>query len=519
MWAPKILQARARAHEATSLPRQHNDRAATAQNTATAGGPAAAILAAPTKDCPAAVGAPSSQGAGISLGLPKAAGACPEQAGRGAVGLSSQHREENDSPERQLESRTDTAHPPATSPEPEQDTAAQAQQVSVPEAAAQLATESFPTSRRAQSQPAESAPLHNNHALGSKQRRRAGAALVALKSLSAPLILVAPDMAGDDEVARPAMHRAAAADTQGRWASMRVHAGSQEDREAPAGASEHAPETSPSPATHEVPAAAAAADLMCSPFMQTLALSGGQIPSTTLLDEAPLVLSACDPGAIVLPDYLQSNWSCRSQDSHPVTLPGKLTPADRRTGGSAELAKTRNRQLSKQSPASCLPPKKRLQKRRCGEGTPPPLAGKPAAGQGAHPEVPTADAIPCAAAECSAAEPTMALPPVTGPGKHVAEKPSAAEELPVADDQVAEIQPVAAKQGPTADAPATAGRPRKRPGRPPGSGKAARARALELALPACSPEGRRPLKKSRKALEAEQVSCCSLLLLLHYVWS
>ena len=505
MWAPKILQARAQALEATSLPRRPIDRAAAAQNAAAAEEPAAVVRAAPTKHCPAAVGAPSDQGAGSSLGLQTAAGASAEQASRGAVDLSSQHRDTAHSPERQLESRTATAHPPAASPEPEQDTAAQAQQTTVPDSAAQLATAGFPISRRAQSQPANSVPLQDTYASGSGQRRRAGAALGALKTQSAPLIFMKPDVAGDDEVAMPYRNWTAAAEAQGKWDSVQVYAGSHADQEAPA-LSEHGPGIDPSPGSHE---AAVAADLMCSPFMQTLALSGGQIPSTRVLEKAPFIPSACNPRAASLCGH--------SQNSRPAILPGKLTPADRRTGGSAELARTKSRQLSKQSPALCLPPKKRLQKRRCGRGTRLPLGEVPAAGQSPCADGPAADASLCAAAESAVAEPAMASPPFTGPGTSVAEAPSAAEQLPVADDQVAEAQPVAAEQGPLVDAPAAAARPRKRLGRPPGSGKAARARALELALPACSPEGRRPLKKSRKALEAEQVSCCSLLLLLDFV--
>ena len=506
MWAPKILQARARAQEATSLPRTPIDRAGAAQPSAVAEEPAAASLAAAPKHCQPIVEGLSDQGAESDLGLQRAAKASPVRASKAPVDVPSQQRGTSNSPERQLESRTDTAHPPALSPDPEHGTAAKAQPMALPADAAHLDTKGMPILRRVQSQPAKSAPLQGSHASDSKQRRRASAALGTRKALSAPLILPMPDLAGDDEVGTSAVHQTAAAETQGDVASVHVQAGSQWNQEAGA-VREHAPETDPAPAAHE----AAAADLMCSPFMQALALADGQIPSTKVLGDAPLLSAACDAGPEFPSGQIQSSSSLRSQSSQPAIVSWKLTPADRCMGGSVQLTKTQVRQLSKQSPALCLPPKKRLQK-KCGRGTPPPSGGQPAAGQAFHADVPIADVSLCAAKQSSAAEPAKAHPFGTEPVNATAEKPAAAEDLPRAGGQVAHALPVASGKVSMADAPAAAAKPRRRPGRPPGSGKAARARALGLALPTCSPEGKRPLKKSRKALEAEQVSsCCGII--------
>ena len=88
----------------------------------------------------------------------------------------------------------------------------------------------------------------------------------------------------------------------------------------------------------------------------------------------------------------------------------------------------------------------------------------------------------------------------------------AAKQLPTTDAQaigMASALPAApstAEQGPNAVSPQADPKPRKRRrGRPLGSSKAARAKALDLALPMAGTEGKRPVKKSRKALEAEQV--------------
>ena len=88
----------------------------------------------------------------------------------------------------------------------------------------------------------------------------------------------------------------------------------------------------------------------------------------------------------------------------------------------------------------------------------------------------------------------------------------AAEQLPTTDAQAVGMAsalpapPLAAEQGLNAVSPQADAKPRKRRGRPLGSSKAARAKALDLALPMAGTEGKRPVKKSRKALEAEQVS-------------
>ena len=475
MWAPKIAQSRARAQEATSLPRAPSVMAGAAQDSAAAQEPAAAAMTAAPKQCAAALAALSDQVAEGALSLQVVTEAFPAQAAKAPIDLPSQPRETASSSERQLESRTATAHPPALSPEPERDTAAQAQHPAVPAdnarpPTAQPAHERLPECRRAQAQPARSAPLQGSHVNYSKERRKANAALGARKALSSPLILPSPDLAGE------------------------IRSGSQGEQAAGA-VSQPAPSTKLAPVAQE--AAAVEAQLMCSPFMQTLAQPDGLTPSVKLPGDVPASLSACIAGAESPSDHLQSSPSHCSQDSLAATLPGKLTAADRCTGGSAELAKTKVRQLSRQNSAICLPPKKRLQKRRCGRGTPPPSGEEPVAGQASHAAILAAHVSPSAAAEPAT---------VTGSGRDTGGRPSAAEQVPVAEGQITEAQPAAAEQGATANAPVAAGKPRRRPGRPLGTGKAARARALEL--PACSPEGRRPLKKSRKALEAEQVSCC-----------
>ena len=504
MWAPKIVQSRARAQEATSLPRVPSGRAGAAQDSAAPEEPAAAAVTIAPVQCAAALAALSVQGAGGDLSLREVTEPFPEQAGKAPADLSPQQRESASSPERQLESRTATAHPSALSPEPEQDTAAQAQREGVPAPDAQLASEGLPVPRRLHSQPAKSAPLQDSILCDSKERRRANAALGARKALSSPLFLPLPELAGAEDVATSAVHPAAEAQAQSHKAPVEVYGGSQVEEEAGA-VHRPAPDADPAPASRAL--AAAAADLMCSPFMQTLAMSDGRSLSGIPLGDEPPLLPACEAGPQSPLHHLQSSPSYCSDNSQAATVPGKLAAADRCTGGSVELAKTKSRQLSRQNSVICLPPKKRLQKRRCSRGTPPPSGRKPVAGQASHAAIPAATVSPSAAAESSAAEPAT----VTGSGKETGGKPSAAEQLSAGNGQLAEAQPSAAKQVSAADAPVAAGKPRRRPGRPPGSGKAARARALEVALPACSPEGRRPLKKSRKALEAEQVR----LLLIH----
>ena len=87
----------------------------------------------------------------------------------------------------------------------------------------------------------------------------------------------------------------------------------------------------------------------------------------------------------------------------------------------------------------------------------------------------------------------------------------AADQLPTTDAQAIDMAsalpaaPSIAEQDATAVHPQADAKPRKRRGRPLGSSKAARAKALDLALPMAGTEGKRPVKKSRKALEAEQV--------------
>ena len=510
MWAPKIAQSRARAQEATSLPRAPSDPARAAQDPAAAEEPAAAAVAVVAQQGPAALVASSDPGAGGDLRLHEATEAFPEQASKAPVGLCLQQMEAASSPERQLESRTVTAHPAASFAEPEQDTAAEVQQPAVPAdtaqaGAAQLAAEGVPVYRRVQAQPAMSAPLQDSVVCHSKERRRANAALVARKALSSPLILSPPEFARGGEAAISAMHLAAEAEIQSKMAPAQVLCGSHGEQ-GPGAGSQPAPGIGPAPAADEAPTVAA--HLMCSPFMQSLARTDSPTPSARLLGDTPVSLPACHTGAASPSDHRHLSPSYCSQDSQSAALPGKLTAADRCTGGSAELAKTKVRQPSRQNSALILPPKKRLQKRRCGSGTTPPSGEEPVAGQASHAAVTAARVSPSAAAASLAAVPA----PVTASGKDAAEKPSAAEQLPIADGQTAEAQLAAAKQGSTAEAPVAAGKPRRRPGRPPGSGKAARARALELALPACSPEGRRPLKKSRKALEAEQVRLLLVLL-------
>ena len=92
------------------------------------------------------------------------------------------------------------------------------------------------------------------------------------------------------------------------------------------------------------------------------------------------------------------------------------------------------------------------------------------------------------------------------------ETPPAAEQAP-ADTLIGKKRPGSRKRAKAAGQAAQAGggqRPGKRRGRPAGSGKTAQAKAADLAQAVAGLESKRPLKKSRKAIEAEE-ALCSLL--------
>ena len=92
------------------------------------------------------------------------------------------------------------------------------------------------------------------------------------------------------------------------------------------------------------------------------------------------------------------------------------------------------------------------------------------------------------------------------------ETPIAAEQAP-AEILVGKKRPGSRKRARTAGQAAQAGgrqRPGKRRGRPAGSGRTAQAKAADLAQAVAGLESKRPVKKSRKAIEAEE-ALCSLL--------
>jgi len=543
MWAPKILQVRTQMQEATSAPTPPNGRAADVHPAARgAEESAAASPAAAPKQCTVALAALRQHGAEISLSPRITAQVLLKQGVEGAADALQQQCTAS-KPEHQLESCTETAGPslkPASSLAYELGPPAK-----VEPADANLVCEGVRKPAGVRAEPASSAPLQGDPAPSSRKRRRAGDFLGGRKTLSAPLILSSPIGATEEEVTSPANQQAgsaARAQIAATPGSPQACARSQQMAQM-CTASGLSPHSSPSARS----LTAASADLARSPFTQGLARRGGLTPTAKAQEDSgfPKVASAGNYGAASPSHNRQAELSPRIQCWHPASLSAQPAPAELCTQGSAELAKTRVRQQSRQDPVLRLPPKKAYQKRATSKGPAVPYSAKPTAFYGPLADVKVACMRSGEVEDATTARPAKADAPASKATESVAQKPSPAEQTSEANDQATKAKQslpkhapqAAAQQLPNRDGQARTSKPsaqkqpfeaehasqaahtaanvkqRKRRGRPLGSNKAAKAKALELAQIPCSPEGKRPVKKSRKALEAEQVRPCFLHLI------